>query len=678
MKNIILIILALIIICVIIDYFWLKYPRSNIESFLNITSMTEEDSETISKDNTTCKITCVDSEDGVMNRDSKTSIKGSDIDHSKDLYMCKRIGFTDRGNIYNSENDIPWFEAEEKCKNDPKCISFTIEGQNSNQSNGNVKYFSTSLPLEIPPGLWKNMNYSNLYVKSNQPCIIQSESQQPNPLFNKPFVNQFVTGQQAFFDNFYTMRLTQDIEDPMGNNSMFNLNESSQSKFDDGKWHSFGGWMSQITTNPDIDLIYGVGNSFNVWSIAKDGGQWQEISRSCCVKNIVVKDNFFYGVGTDNNLYRRSINGTWERFEGTDQINGNLQILDERIYALGYGSPGSENSHLIYSVSTDAASNQNWIRISNPGSVMQFVIYKKMFYCVGTNGIVYKRTLTGNWQQISVSGYVTRIAVFEEFIYGVGTDHFVYRISVYGGNWTQLPNSCCVHYDLIADKGYLYCIGEGSRINNIDGGAVWIYKIPQTNNFGGLKTVPGRPMSKSMEEGLYYIITTETPKNKIPAGWKLSTWSMGDGARNQNSSWVYVHQSMDWAMKWRVVRGTKPNTWRILTTEQTTAKEPANRGLAAWHWTGQERDSVRNSVSDWVAVHDGSYWPMDWTIVPGHKPNTWRVITTAQNHSGDVQPAGWSLTTWNGYGAQRDKWSSRVAVHEGNIWPLDWEFQKIG
>jgi len=125
-------------------------------------------------------------------------------------------------------------------------------------------------------------------------------------------------------------------------------------------------------------------------------------------------------------------------------------------------------------------------------------------------------------------------------------------------------------------------------------------------------------------------------------------------------------------MIWDVVPGKQPDTWRLLTTHHAAGRQPAGWGLSAWNAHGAKR----NSGSSWVAVHDGEYWPMDWKIVPGKKPNTWRILTT--HHAAGRQPAGWGLSAWHAHGAKRNSVSSRVAVHSGDYWPMDWEFERVG
>ena len=176
-----------------------------------------------------------------------------------------------------------------------------------------------------------------------------------------------------------------------------------------------------------------------------------------------------------------------------------------------------------------------------------------------------------------------------------------------------------------------------------------------------------------MQPGVYRIKTTHHGPGQQEAGWGLSAWHKWDDQRNGSSSWVRVHRDADrWACDWEVEAGKKPGTWRIKTLGHAEGDQQAGWGLSAWHAHG----AVRNGGSSWAAVHDGDHWPMDWTIEPGKKPDTWRILTT--HHEAGKQDARWGLSAWHGHGAVRNEHSSKVAVHEGDHWPMDWTFERQG
>ena len=177
----------------------------------------------------------------------------------------------------------------------------------------------------------------------------------------------------------------------------------------------------------------------------------------------------------------------------------------------------------------------------------------------------------------------------------------------------------------------------------------------------------------SLACGTYLIKTTFHAAGKQPANWGLACFPSHGGKRNDESSWVHVHSGDHWPCRWEVQAGQKPGTYRLYTCGHSAGGQRAGWGLSAWHAHGAER----NGVSSWVAVHSGDHWPMDWQIVVGQKPNTWRLLTT--EHEAGMQAAGWGLSAWNAHGAKRNDGSSRVAVHAGdhNDWPMDWVFERI-
>ena len=129
------------------------------------------------------------------------------------------------------------------------------------------------------------------------------------------------------------------------------------------------------------------------------------------------------------------------------------------------------------------------------------------------------------------------------------------------------------------------------------------------------KVTCGSAAPANIAEGLYKIKTTHHGPGRQPAGWGLSAWNAHGARRNSASSWVHVHDGETWPMVWKIVKGKKPNTYRLLTTHHGPGRQPAGWGLSAWN----AHDARRNSGSSWTAVHNGDYWPMDWQIVKGAK-----------------------------------------------------------
>jgi len=171
--------------------------------------------------------------------------------------------------------------------------------------------------------------------------------------------------------------------------------------------------------------------------------------------------------------------------------------------------------------------------------------------------------------------------------------------------------------------------------------------------------------------GVYRILTTHHSAGQQPAGWGLACFPNCGAKRNDGSTWVHVHAGDHWPCEWEIKRGEKRGTWRVITLGHRDGGQVPGWGLSAWHAHGAER----NGASSWSAVHEGDKWPMDWEIVPGHSRGTWRFLTT-EHHDGR-QPAGWGLAAWNAHGAKRNDVSSRVAVHEGDHWPMNWVLERI-
>lgn len=145
---------------------------------------------------------------------------------------------------------------------------------------------------------------------------------------------------------------------------------------------------------------------------------------------------------------------------------------------------------------------------------------------------------------------------------------------------------------------------------------------------------------KKLPVGNYFIKTTHHEPSGQVAGWGLAAWQLYGGKRNGGSSWVATHEGDHWSCKWLVTPGKKPNTYRIKCHDHGLGGQLAGWGLSAWQLHG----SQINGGSSRVAVHDGDHWYMDWEIVPGKKDNTWRVLTT--HHTDGGQPADWEISSW--------------------------------
>merc|ERR1711904_273680 len=188
--------------------------------------------------------------------------------------------------------------------------------------------------------------------------------------------------------------------------------------------------------------------------------------------------------------------------------------------------------------------------------------------------------------------------------------------------------------------------------------------------------------SCKIQPGLYKIVTSALHAGasaRQPSGWGLSAWHAHGAARNSASSWAAVHSGSYWPMVWNIqpAKRTK-GAYTIKTTSKgpKKGKQPAGWGLSAWHAHG----AVRNSASSRVAVHAGNHWLMDWRICQSKRTKGTYTIKTSGVHSktSAKQPAGWGLSAWMKHGGKRNNWSAWAYVHSGNHWLMDWKLVKVG
>ena len=161
----------------------------------------------------------------------------------------------------------------------------------------------------------------------------------------------------------------------------------------------------------------------------------------------------------------------------------------------------------------------------------------------------------------------------------------------------------------------------------------------------------------TMEEGYYRIKTTALAASAQPAGYSLSA---GYIYRSSVSGWASIEKGKEETV-WHVTPGRATGTWRI-ETSKPYAFAKAKWALSAWGaWDGKRSDS-----SSKVALHEGNYWTMDWTIKPGKRVGTWLVLTT--KHTPCLQAGGWALTAWPG--------TNQAFVHAEHKWAIEWAFEK--
>jgi hypothetical protein len=162
-----------------------------------------------------------------------------------------------------------------------------------------------------------------------------------------------------------------------------------------------------------------------------------------------------------------------------------------------------------------------------------------------------------------------------------------------------------------------------------------------------------------------------------PAGWGLSAWHAHGAKRNGASSWVAVHSGNHWPMVWDIQPSKRTKgAYTIKTTKYGPAdgKQPAGWGLSSWNAHGAKR----NHASSRVAVHSGNHWLMDWTIKPSTRTKgAWTIKTTGVHAKTGNQPAGWGLSAWQKHGGKRNGASSWVYTHAGSHWLMDWKLVRV-
>merc|ERR1719456_1651641 len=129
-------------------------------------------------------------------------------------------------------------------------------------------------------------------------------------------------------------------------------------------------------------------------------------------------------------------------------------------------------------------------------------------------------------------------------------------------------------------------------------------------------------------------------------------------------------------MIWKISRSRRTRgTYTIKTTKYGPkgGKMPAGWGLSSWHAHG----AVRNGASSRVAVHAGNYWLMDWKIQPSRRTRGAWTIKTWGGPPAGKQAKGWGLSAWQKHGGRRNGASSWLYTHAGNHWLMDWKLVRV-
>lgn len=255
----------------------------------------------------------------------------------------------------------------------------------------------------------------------------------------------------------------------------------------EGHWRNIATpWLKDIVSYKGT--IYGVGRGNSIWRrpatkrwLGWGGRHW---SGTCCVYNIDVYNDYVYGIGMNNNVYKKSLSGgRWKRITpGSVKL---IKCYKDTIYGKGTNSR-------IYTVPIEGG---RWNELNISGwQLRDFDIYDDYLYGLGLNRAVYKRKLSGgSWIRVA-GGSVREIHIYGGYVYGIGMNWWVYRVPITGGGWSRIPMSCCVKKITIAD-GKMFGLG----MNN----SLWFKEnapLPYSSNIvtpiGGYKDSRSRALPK--------------------------------------------------------------------------------------------------------------------------------------------------------------------------------------
>lgn len=449
------------------------------ESFMDYTS---QESSMDSNNNKICKLSC----------DSETYSPSPPITGGE-YQMCKRIGFIDGGTNYKTDSNLNWYDAEEKCLSDPLCKSFVIQGE----YKGKIKYYSNSIPIQIPPGQWKAMNYSNLYVKTDQKCMIPQKASIANSSFNPSYMNPFVTQKYNYFDDYFNNKLNQSMNDSNNQDlALMSQGYVNVDAFNDGKWHVMGtGQIKQLAYNPQNDIIYALGTDYKLYFNYKFSTKWNvfekapysiddidsgkvsdeevsQLSEQDLMKEVdvyldmfttyfTILDGYFYQLIGDTVIKKAVLPGSNYQQITPNVFNttglGPIQAYNNRIYGIS-----KENSIISYpsSVSYNSIGEiDGFETLSNSCCVIDFKIVKDIIYAILSDNSVYSKGIssTSNWTKLS-GPFVKKIQINNDLIYAIGGHGYLYVMPITGGAWTLFNNSQTIIDFIIIDE-YFFGVG---------------------------------------------------------------------------------------------------------------------------------------------------------------------------------------------------------------------------
>ncbi len=173
--------------------------------------------------------------------------------------------------------------------------------------------------------------------------------------------------------------------------------------------------------------------------------------------------------------------------------------------------------------------------------------------------------------------------------------------------------------------------------------------------------------------GVYLIKTAGCAKGKQEVGWGLTAHE--SAKRDPTSTWLCAHKGENYMTRWIVRNGSTPNTYRIAIAYKQHGCLGL-RGLTTWSEHGARRDEHSSRVAahdneNWICeweITPGKKGYVIKTVKYKDDVHTWKgeAIT---------DPAYWFLTSWRCYDGERNTLSNWVYVHDSPEWQSEWTFE---
>lgn len=192
--------------------------------------------------------------------------------------------------------------------------------------------------------------------------------------------------------------------------------------------------VTRISVTP-AENIYGIGTDNAVyrtagaryepvWSdgvlvgISYEPGIWTQVATPWVQEISVPTDDYIYGIGSDNAVYRAAPGGDWAQV-APPWVKSLSVTPDGTIYGVG-----SDNA-----VFRTTANSGSWARVATPSVSTISVTPDGFIYGVGDDNAVFVTRSDASWQ-VATAPWVSKISVTADgIIYGIGSDQAVYERS---------------------------------------------------------------------------------------------------------------------------------------------------------------------------------------------------------------------------------------------------------